>query len=330
MTPMRQNSVHHNFTRQISQKQKILMKFNFLITLLFISNFVNAQPQSLEDRIHGISTLILSAAPGVSSKGTGFFFQKLGERTGPKDSASWVVIENLYLVTNRHVVLLKDKRGKEYLPEIFTFHLRKVVADSIMWAPITLSKAEIIKRLKIHPNPMIDVAIIDILDLVLENLKKDRNIIPWSSVTEDDFAGKNMINVEATDEIIAIGYPRGFYDEYNVFPVVKSGTLASRWGARFNNNPYFIIDIKLFPGSSGSIVISKPTYSVLNQGQAYFNPDKQFAFLGIYSGEPFKIDPDPPFESDNMVIYKIDKYDLGVVWYAELIPEIIKIGIGFK
>jgi hypothetical protein len=45
----------------------------------------------------------------------------------------------------------------------------------------------------------------------------------------------------------------------NVFSIVKSGNISSKWGNRFGGEPYFLIDARLFTGSSGSLVISKPT-----------------------------------------------------------------------
>ena len=98
--------------------------------------------------------------------------------------------------------------------------------------------------------------------------------------------GKNNIEVEASSDVLIAGYPKGFYDHINLFPIVKSGIIASRWGAGFQGQPYFLIDAKLFPGSSGSVVISKPIDLVVKDGQVMLASEKQFAFLGVYSGEP--------------------------------------------
>ena len=52
----------------------------------------------------------------------------------------------------------------------------------------------------------------------------------------------------------------------NLFPIVKSGIIASRWKTGFKGKPYFLIDAKLFPGSSGSVVITKPADFVIRNG----------------------------------------------------------------
>ena len=83
-----------------------------------------------------------------------------------------------------------------------------------------------------------------------------------------------------------------------------------------------MIDTKLFPGSSGSIVISKPTNVVLDEGIMYKSDTKEFAFLGIYSGEPIRTSE--PVKLGNFTIIEQSGYDLGIVWYGWLIEDIIK------
>ena len=94
----------------------------------------------------------------------------------------------------------------------------------------------------------------------------------------------------------------------------------------FGGKPYFLIDAKLFPGSSGSLVISRPTDFVVQKGQAYLRRDgsKEFLFLGIFSGEPFgKM---RPIETDSFVILSKEGYNVGIVWYYHLVPTIISEG----
>lgn len=121
-----------------------------------------------------------------------------------------------------------------------------------------------------------------------------------------------------------IGYPKGYYDDLSLYPIIKSGIIASRWGSNFENNRYFLIDAKLLPGSSGSVVVSKPTNLVVDDGVRY-SKEKQFAFLGIYSGQKYMIEN--PIDLDDMTITRKISFDLGIVWYADLVEEIIEDGI---
>jgi hypothetical protein len=91
----------------------------------------------------------------------------------------------------------------------------------------------------------------------------------------------------------------------------------------FNGKPYFLIDSKLFPGSSGSIVISKPTNIAVINGHVYQSTVKQFEFLGLFSGEPHKTAAES-FDAGDIIIQKKQKYDVGIVWYYYLLPDLIK------
>ncbi|MCY3734243.1 MAG: serine protease, partial [Chloroflexi bacterium] len=179
-----------------------------------------------------------------------------------------------------------------------------------------------------HADPEGDVAIIDIGDLLHENIKTDRQtekLMVWSSVGPEDFSGQNKISVDVADDVLIIGYPRGFYDHVNLYPIVKGGIVASRWGAHFSGKPYFLIDAKLFPGSSGSIVVSKPRDFVMDGGQIFYANEKQFAFLGVFSGEFRR--QGAKVELDDLIIVQKSGYDVGIVWYADLVEEIIDKGL---
>jgi hypothetical protein len=278
---------------------------------------------NLNDTFHVISTLIEICAPGVKEQGSAFFYNQLGTKDPLKEKQN-VKVEATWLITNRHVVLPKIN-GKEVIPDSVTFYLRKSIDERYNWEPITISKAELLKRAKFHQNDKVDVCAIRVLDLLIEKIKDSEDYLQWGGISSEQHLGKNNIFPEASDDAIVIGYPRGFYDWENLYPIIKSGIIASKWGANFNGNPYFLIDAKLFPGSSGSIVVLKPTNLTTNKnGQLFFSEEKQFAFLGIYSGELFQ--EDKPFETDELTIILKKRFNLGIVWYGILIDEIIANG----
>lgn len=280
---------------------------------------------TLDDKFNTISTIITTSYQGRTSQGSGFFFQEQGAKDPEKEGGQWVKIEKLWLITNKHVLLSKDSSGVYHVPDSFTFHLRKINGSKIEWFPVTLTNADIKKRAKIHTNDIVDIAAVEIVDLITDLIKdKKNNLTQWTAVSEENLPGNNKIDIEVSDETITLGYPKGFYDQLNLFPIVKSGVIASRWGANFNGNPYFLIDAKLFPGSSGSLVISRPVNQITHGGQTFTSKDKQFAFLGVYSGEPFK--QSAPVEFDDMTIIRKDGFNVGIVWYSNLVIEIVKNG----
>ena len=59
--------------------------------------------------------------------------------------------------------------------------------------------------------------------------------------------------------------------------------------------------------------MTKPIDFIVKEGQQHFHPEgKQYALLGVYSGEPYLSN-----ESSN------ENLSIGIVWYAYLIDEII-------
>jgi hypothetical protein len=278
------------------------------------------------EAFNGITTLIKSGMPNGYCQGTAFYYQKL-EKKDPLKGGQWRVVENTWLVTNRHVVLPKIN-NQEIIPENFSFHLRKIENSKLSWDPITLDKKELLDRALFHKDRDIDVCVIKVMDLLINRIKDNKNYMPWYAVHEEQLPGNNNISVEVADDAVVIGYPRGYYDETHLFPIVKSGIIASQWGVPFQGNPYFIIDAKLFPGSSGSIVVTKPQEIAVVDGQIMYAKEKQFAFLGIYSGEPFL--QEQPIEFDDMTIVRKRGFDLGIVWYGTILNEIIENGISLK
>jgi len=276
----------------------------------------------IDDRFHGITTLLIANTTRGQTQGTGFYYMVLGPKDG--NNPQWREVKNQWLVTNRHVVLSRVNNN-EIIPDSFSFHLRKMDGSNIKWEPITLDRGGLVKRAKFHPNTKIDVCIIDVLDLLTEKIKSGGTYARWDAVSRENFPGNNNIEVEVSDEAVVIGYPRGFYDQTNLFPIVKSGVIASRWGAYFNGQPYFLIDAKLFPGSSGSIVVSKPQNIAIKNGNLMYAKEKQFSFLGIYSGEPFTVDN--PIELDDITIIRKTGFNVGIVWYGRLIEDIINEGV---
>ena len=281
---------------------------------------------NLNDTIHGMSTIVQTDTPYSSSQGTGFFYGRLDPSDG--DGPQWRRVNEVWLVTNRHVLLPRIGEH-EVLPTNFTFNLRKADPSGILqWEPVMLSIAEIGRLAKFHPDKQVDVAVLDISEAVIGRMEKiDQGFGSYLLYLLhcDKFAGNNNIDVEASSDVLVVGYPRGFYDDVNLFPIVKSGIIASRWGVGFQGKPYFLVDAKLFPGSSGSAVISKPTDLVVKGGQLLSSNEKQFAFLGIFSGEP-KYEESPVVVGD-LTITQSSGFNLGIVWYADLVEEIIDKGI---
>lgn len=177
-------------------------------------------------------------------------------------------------------------------------------------------------------TPKVDVAAIRISGLFASHYSRGNipKILQHFPLTEENFPENDPKRPPSTgDGVLVVGYPRGFYDEFNKLPIVKSGIIASHYGSLFGGSPNFLIDAKLFPGSSGSVVVFRPTNFVVDGGQLYTRPEKHYQFLGIYSGEPYFTSN--PVEFDDFTIIRKDGFNVGTVWYAALVKEITTSGI---
>ncbi len=277
------------------------------------------------DRVHSLTTIVDVEAQGLAAQGTGFFYHVLGshpEGAGP----GWQPVESNWLITNRHVLLPRQTASDdERIPEKLVFRLRTLPSEGgVTWLNVELAGSRLLEAARLHQEPTVDVVAIEITNDI-RALLKDSVPITYSAVGESDFPGVNKIDATVATDVVVVGYPKGYYDSVNKFPVVKSGMVASRWGAHFENSPAFLIDAKLFPGSSGSIVITKPASFVVENGQFFSSQEMQFCFLGIFSGEPYKLSA-VPVETDEGVLYRKEYFNLGLVWYYSLVPEILAEG----
>jgi len=282
---------------------------------------------NIDDTLHGISTPLQINVRDVPLQATGFFYEELAAEDPNRKGYYWREVKETWIVSNRHV-FLPEIEGKESIPDLITFPMRKIVGNGLQWDTITLKHDDIKQRLKLHKDSTVDVAILRIGGLVTKRIQSDENYMSWSAVSVDDLPQNCGIPAQVADDVIIIGYPRGFYDTHNLFPIVKSGMVASRWGMRFKNKPVFLIDAKLFPGSSGSVVLSKPITSIVTDGPMAGSKEAHFAFLGVYSGEPYL--QEEPIELDDITITRKYSFNLGTVWYAELVVDIVNKGIIFS
>lgn len=277
-----------------------------------------------------IHTRVVKDGDTYTGRATGFYYNEMTPTDPTSKGPQWHRIDKYWLITNRHVVLPKVN-GVECVPDSFTFYLRRNSSNGIKWEPISIAKDELLKILKLHPNPKVDVAAMDVSELIQTRIKNELSATPGqcnllipATLSNINLPTNQPIQIEVTSDIIVASYPKGFHDTENKFPIVKSGIVASAWGYNFNGLPMFEIDAQLFPGSSGGVVLSKPTQIAMINGALHYSTKKEFVFLGVYSGEYMW---DDTIEVDGKKVTIQKSYGLGNVWYSYLVPEIIKNGV---
>jgi hypothetical protein len=288
-----------------------------------------------ERQIFSITTIIKCnvAINGHSycSQASGFYYNEVSPSEPDKVGPQWYKLDKFWLVTNRHVVL-PQINGVECVPDNLIFYLREMLDDQIQWKPIVLTKEQLLSSLKLHREQQVDIALIDISayiqDIIndISSKKSKNNICIPTTLSNTNLPENQPITIDVTSDIIVASYPKEFYDKLNKFPIVKSGIIASAWGSAFNGLPIFQIDAQLFPGSSGGLVISKPTNIAMINGTVKYNQVKQFVLLGVYSGE-FKWYEE--VDVGGTLVKMGNSYGLGNVWYSYLIPQIINDGISY-
>jgi hypothetical protein len=245
--------------------------------------------------------------------GSGFFYFVFGPRDPKHPESGWVPITNMYVVTAKHVI--QPKRINSVTK--FTYFIRTGSGDRADWRPIELTGNELGKRLHLCLKEEVDVAVVDVSDFLkgdLMNLIESKaRVIQFSAVHSDEFPGTSPLDVQPGDDVIVIGYPNGFFDQFNKLPILKTGLLNTPVGLRFNGLDAFLLDFKYYEGSSGSIIISKPThFSASKNGRLQFSNDRRYVFLGVYQGESYWNDAEPK------------RADLGLGWYYYNVEEAIK------
>lgn len=280
------------------------------------------QSSTFDSQLLGMTTIVECVWGNTKSQGSGFFYNDLAPKPSDQKCQQRRQIKGTWLITNRHVAF-PIINNKEIVPNSFIFNLRQNNNGKIDWFPISLTREELIKRVKLHSNIDVDIVAIKIDDLLGEMIKT-HNILSCGNITSDNLPSNSPLPIDVTSDIVIASYPRGYYDDFNKFPIVKSGIIASSWGSNFKGRPLFLIDAPLFPGSSGGVVISKPTNMALIQGNLSYNTIKQFVLLGVYSGEPVYTSK---MVIDDLSITQNKSFGLGLVWYSTLIPEIINDGI---
>lgn len=219
--------------------------------------------------------------------------------------------KELFLVTNKHVI--KDANSG-----ILRFHMSEK-GNKKNGQGYKLNIPEMENYWIGHSNPDIDVAVMS-MSVVLNHAKKKGVELFFTSISNDIFPSIKQLNqFDAVEEIIFVGYPNGIYDQANYLPVIRRGFVASPLQIDYENNPLFLIDASIFPGSSGSPVFlfNKGSYHPREGGVILGN---RLYFLGIISSGYF---------NENIMEKKLSKL-CKVIEYKNTYKQMINLGCVFK
>lgn len=246
------------------------------------------------------------------SQGTGFIFQFKVDSSNNK--AVPVIVTNKHVISDMKVGKLifslidstgKIIKGKTHTEEIINFD----------------------KNWFFHPDPNVDLCVMK-FGPIYNNAKEKGINLNYQPLRISSIPDKETWDqMSGIEEVIMIGYPKGVWDSANNAPVIRQGLTATDPKLDYLNKKEFLVDIPVFPGSSGSPVL------IYNRG-AFVDFDDELKFgnrinlIGIAYGSidffqkgEIKIENIPTEIESNVKM----PLNLAVVIKAERLREIEKI-----
>jgi hypothetical protein len=158
------------------------------------------------------------------------------------------------------------------------------------------------------------------LSWLLDITGKDQQEAFVVPITPDDLDTSEHDDIDVVRPILFVGYPNGMFDHKHFTPIVRQGAIATPPELDFNDEPVFLIDASVFPGSSGSPVFS---YARSFKGQIV-----SVKLLGVISSvytqrTDGRIEWIPAPTQSEPVPSISQMIDLGVVLKAHLVRETI-------
>jgi hypothetical protein len=224
--------------------------FTILLIFLLIGNKIYCQeykPSISELLIN--STIRIECSGDTIIKGKKLRFTSIG--TGFYFVFTIDTFQVPVIVTNRHVI-----KGCDTGIITFTEEVNKGPQYGSKLLD-TISDFE--NEWIIHPS--VDLAILPVNPIFIkleQEQKKKPFFIPFD---ESLLPTKKLLDeITAIEEVLMIGYPQGVWDSINNLPIVRKGITATPVFIDYQGRKVFLLDIPIFPGSSGSPIL------LFNQG----------------------------------------------------------------
>jgi hypothetical protein len=174
---------------------------------------------------------------GQRVSGTGFIFDFF---RNPKDNVP-------VLVCNKHVI-------KNSIQGNFVFNGADAEGKVMYGQPVVCSFEECYKTWILHPDPKIDLAIMPMGGLLNHLVQLGKRVyytsISSSTIPNNEEWEKFIV----LEDIFVIGYPNALMDSVNNLPIFRKGTTATHPNIPYEGKDEFLVDVGVYPGSSGSPV----------------------------------------------------------------------------
>lgn len=252
--------------------------------------------------------IVANITTDINSYGTGFLFNyQLGNNS------------YIFLVTNKHVI--KDaQKGK------LEFNKKNIDGKLILGEKCEILLNDFPNIWTGHRDENIDIAILP-MGPIINDLASKNIFIYYKTITQNLIPTEDVINkTDAIEDVYFIGYPNNLFDRKNLIPIVRKGITATPVVIDFEDEPIFLIDASVFPGSSGSpvFIIRKGGLSDKFGSFKIGSGASEVIFLGILASGYFlperglvKVIDKPYVEMNQMI-------DIGIVFKSKLIVEMVE------
>ena len=197
----------------------------------------------------------------ISKLGTGFYFNSYnGKDTIP------LIVTNKHVIENCNTGILKfnsQTNGKPNYGDILT---------------ITIPDFE--KLWINHPSEDLAVLPLNPISERIFNLTKKLPFCPSFSEQEIPSISQEE-DFSAIEEVLMVGYPKGLSDTTNNLPILRQGVTATPIFINYNKKRHFLLDIPIYPGSSGSPILIYSSGGYKEKNGAFVVGSTKFFFVGI-------------------------------------------------
>ena len=183
----------------------------------------------------------------LMATGTGFLFSFSGNHPGEMRPM---------LLTNKHVL----KEGA-YVTVRFSTTKDGKNRDGDFYHRVPCG----VQRWIMHPDPNVDLCMLPIASMLKDMEKQNiKPLVRW--FTENVVvSARRWRFFRQMDDVIMVGYPNGIIDGVNNQPIFRKGVLATNPSFDYLGKKEFLVDMAVYPGSSGSPVLSVQEGAILNR-----------------------------------------------------------------